>query len=152
MNSKLIELGKKFKKFKDDYKVAEDALKLLGGEWEECERELLDAMVEEGVNSIDIEGVGKLSMRTENYLSVNSANTNFFYSYLKESGNGALLKEYVNPRTLTSFLKEHLELKIAEIQSTKEIDEFDARNEALEFLKSKGAAYFSKKSVSLRAS
>lgn len=152
MNNKLVELGIKFKKFKDDYKVQEDALKLLGGQWEECERELLDAMVEEGVNSIDIDGVGKLSMRTENYLSVNTANTPLFYSYLKESGNGTLLKEYVNPRTLTSFLKEHLELKISEIQSVKEIDEFDARNEALEFLKSKGAAYFQKKSVSLRAS
>ena len=152
MNNKLVELGIKFKKFKDDYKEKEDALKLLGNEWEECERELLDAMVEEGVNSIDIDGVGKLSMRTENYLSVNTANTPFFYSYLKESGNGALLKEYVNPRTLTSFLKEHLELKTAEIAAQKAIDEFDARKEALDFLQGKGAAYFSKKSVSLRAS
>ncbi len=151
MNETLINLGKQFRKFKDEYKEKEDALKALGNEWEECEKQLLDAMVEEGVNSINIEGVGLLSMRTENYLSVNAANTGFFYTYLKESGNGGLLKEYVNPRTLTTFLKEHLELKINEIKDAKGIDEFDARKEALDFLQTKGAAYFSKKSVSLRA-
>lgn len=151
MNPTIQSLARQFKELKDRYESHEDQLKALGREWEEIETKLLEAMVEEGVNSIDVQDVGKISMRTENYLSVNAENAPHFYEYMRLSGHGAMIKEYVNPRTLTSWLKTHL----AEIQegylSKQDMDEFEARDAALAFLKEKGANYFTKRGLSLRA-
>lgn len=130
-------------KLYDEQKAQLDATK---EEWDSVELQLLEAMVEEGTKSIDIEGLGRFTMATRNYLSVNAANKETFYPYLKESGNGALLKEEVNPKTLTAFLDGHLEDLIAAYVA-KGLDGVTARQEALTFLNSKGASYFSKKQI-----
>ena len=118
---------------------------------EQAKLELLAGMVEMGVPSIDIEGLGKFSMSTINHLSVTAANKPSFYKYLKESGNAGLLKEDVNPRTLSAFLKEHL-IEIENKNIAAGMDVVTARQSALEFLNSKGASYFSEKNISFRRS
>lgn len=151
MSQKLTDIAKRYKELQDKHEAKNEELKAIGKDWTACETELLEAMVDEGVNSIKIDGVGLLSMRTKNYLNVNAANKPSFYEYLQASGNGGLLKLDVNPRTLTAFLGDHLqELIKAKVQAEGK-DEIEARNEALEFLKSKGAAYFSERGISLRA-
>lgn len=149
MEGKIVTLAKAFVELRTKHAEQEKILKQLSTEWDALETELLDAMVEEGVSSVKIEGIGLFSMSTSNYLSVNAANTGTFYAYLKESGNGGLLKEYVNPKTLTAFLKEHLESLKSEFEA-KGLDQVEARNTALEYLKEKGAAYFTKRGVSFR--
>lgn len=149
MDQKVIEFAKEFKRLKDEHDELSAKLKEVSTAWDAVEAALLDAMVEEGVNSIDLDGIGKLSMRTENFLSVNSANTAQFYEYLKLSGNGALLKESVNPRTLTSWLKGHLAELIEQAQNNG-VDIVEARENALQFLNAKGASYFTKRGISLR--
>lgn len=151
MNQTILELSRKFKLLKQQSEEQAEKLKAVNKEWADCEEQLLAAMVEEGVNSVDIAGVGKLSMRTENYLSVTAANTESFYLYLKESGNGALLKESVNPRTLQAWLKQHFIDVQAKFIETKGLDEISARDEALKFLNQKGANYFTKRGIALRA-
>jgi hypothetical protein len=146
----LPDIAKRYKLLQDAHEAKNEELKLISAEWTECEKELLEAMTEEGVNSIKVEGVGLMSMRTKNYLNVTAANKSQFYSYLQKSGNGGLLKLDVNPRTLTSFLGTHLEHLIKE-KVTSGADEITARNESLEFLKAQGAAYFSERGISLRA-
>jgi hypothetical protein len=131
------------KKRHDDQKSALDAISL---EWTEIENQLLEAMVEEGVKSVLIDGLGLFSMATTSYLSVNAANKPLFYPYLKDSGHGSLLKEEVNPRTLTAFLKEHL-VEVTRRYEEQGMDGIDARNEALKFLSDKGASYFTKREV-----
>lgn len=150
MNNKIVELLREFKSVKDEYEQAEAVLKILTTKWDQAEAALLEAMVEEGVSSFNVEGIGTASMRTENYLSVNAANTEQFYQYLKLSGNGALLKESVNPRTLQAWLKQHLQDVIAQFETDDGIDSVDARDKALEFLNKQGASYFTKRGIALR--
>lgn len=142
-------LASQFLELKKKSDFLSEELKKTNAEWEEVEKELLNAMVEEGTSSIRLEGMGLFSMRTRSFLSVNAANKPNFYEYLKESGNGDLLKLDVNPRTLTAFLKGHQET--LESQYLNEgLDPVDARKKALEFLNQKGASYFSERGVSFK--
>jgi hypothetical protein len=149
MNTKIIELGKQFKEFKKKEAELKAELKLLNEQWQTCENELLEAMTEEGVRSVTIENVGMLSMRTTNFLSVTADNKPSFFEYLHESGNAGLLKLDVHAATLKSFLDGHLE-KIIQDKKDAGLDDMEARSEALEFLKSKGAGYFTKRDVALK--
>jgi hypothetical protein len=148
MNNQIVELGRKFADLKAKSEEAADALKEINAEWDEAEKALLEAMVEEGVKSVAIDGLGLFSMRVKNYLSVNAANKPGFYVYLKESGNGSLLKEEVNPKTLTAFLNGHVEELIKKLQKEGK-DPVEARKEALEFLNKKGASYFTDRGIAL---
>lgn len=149
MTPQITKLATKFKELRAQSEEQTKALKELNLEWEAVEKELLEAMAEEGVRSVDIEGLGKFYMTTKNYLSVNIANKPSFYDYLQESGNGNLLKLDVNPRTLTAFLKGHLEELISQkVQGG--LDQIEARNQALEFLNKKGASYFVDRGVSFK--
>lgn len=145
----ITELAKIYAEIRSRHEAASDVLKAIEKEWTEAETALLDAMVEEGTRSIKIDELGTFSMATTNYLSVTAANKETFYPYLKESGNGSLLKEEVNPRTLTAFLKGHLE-ELIRLQEQRGYDGVDARNKALEFLNKKGASYFTKKEIRLK--
>lgn len=146
MSTAITDLAKKFAELKTKHEAQSDVLKQIAGEWTEIEAQLLEAMAEEGVKSTHIDGVGMFTMAVTNYLSVNAANKMVFYPYLKESGNGDLLKEEVNPRTLTAFLKGHLD-EIIKRYEDQGHDQVDARNKALEFLNQKGASYFTKREV-----
>lgn len=150
MNDKLTALARAYSEVRMQLDEANDAMKNLENTVAEREQDLLNAMVEEGIRSMTIEGVGLLSLKTTNYLSVNAANKENFYKYLQESGNGSLLKLDVNPRTLSAFLKDHLEELIRADCAASNKDEVDARNECLEFLNKKGASYFTKHGISLR--
>jgi hypothetical protein len=146
MENTVTELAKKFATLKAEHESQSEVLKKINAEWEDIEARLLDAMVEDGTKSLHIDGLGLFTMAVTNYLSVNAASKETFYPYLKESGNGGILKEDVNARTLTAFLKGHLEDKIREFESSG-LDGVDARNKALEFLNSKGASYFTKREI-----
>lgn len=150
MENKLTELAKSFFDCKKSHDDLTEKLKEVEKNWQDVETQMLDAMIEEGVNSISIEGCGQFSMRTKNYLSVNAANKEKFFEYLKESGNGHLLKLDVNPRTLTAFLAEHME-GLVETAQKEGLDIVDARDKALKFLNDKGANYFTKRDIALRA-
>lgn len=145
----IINLAKKYVAAKESVSMVNEALDLAKKHKKEMEEELLTAMIDSGIPSIRIDDIGLLSLKTENYLSVNKASEFEFYEYLKQTGNGGLLKEYCDARTLKVFLNPHLEeLKSEYINSG--LDELQARDQALDFLKSKGVSYFTDKSISLR--
>lgn len=152
MNPTLIELGKRFKEIKDAHDRIKAALDDASAEWDRVEAELKSAMLEDCVNSVDIEGVGKLSLVRKSYLSVNAANKPEFYKYLQESGNGDLLKLDVNPRTLTAFLKTHKDDLTKQFMVIDNLDKIDAEEKAEMLLKEKGASHFAEVSISLRKS
>lgn len=149
MNAQITELARRFRELKLKSEEQAEVLKQINGEWSVIETELLEAMSEEGVSSVKMEGLGNFIMSVRNMLSVNAANQPSFYQYLKESGNGALLKESVNPATLTAFLKGHLE-DVIKTYIDQGMDTVDARNSALQFLNEKGATYFTKRGITLR--
>lgn len=151
MAQSVIDLARLYYLARSESEAQADKLKTYNKARDEAESALLDAMVEEGVPSVTIDGLGLFSMTTTNYLSVTAAHKPDFYSYLKESGNGGLLKEDVNTRTLTSFLKGHLVEVTNKFVAEKGVDDFEAKKLALEFLKAKGADYFSERGISLRS-
>lgn len=109
MNQEIVELAKKFQDCKERHAEAEKKVKAINEEWLEVEKDLLTAMADEGVKSFDLEGVGKITMRISKIASVNAANKPDFFVYLRDTGNGGLIKEDVNSKTLTSFLRGHIE-------------------------------------------
>ncbi len=150
MDQNTIVLARKFKEQKVAYEAQKETLEKLGKEWEETENALIAAMIEEGVNSVRLDGLGLFSLRTTNFLSVNAANKPGFFDYLKEVGHDSILKLDVNPRTLTAFLNEHLKELQSKLCNEKGIDDISARNEALEILNKRGASYFTKRDIALK--
>ena len=147
---KIQELTAKFKQLKTAYDEADEKLKEINAAWNACDEELLAAMVEEGVNSASFAGIGTISMRVKNYLSVNAANKSGFYDHLREIKKDDILKLDVNPKTLGSFLDGYLaDLKAKYMEEDGELDQISARDKALEFLKSKGVSYFTKRDLAL---
>lgn len=150
--NQITELVKNFKALKEKSEDASKQLKEINSEWDVCESELLDAMVNEGMSSVKVEGIGQASFSTKNYLSVTADNKPQFFQYLKESDNDGILKLDVNPRTLGAFLDSHLEQLIEDNTqtNTEECDPITARNTAIDFLKSKGVSAFMKRTLSFR--
>lgn len=146
METNVTQLAKEFARLKEEHEKAGEAVKRLADEWNTVETQLLEAMVEEGVNSVSVVGCGLFSLTTKNYLSVKAENKSGFFDYLRQTGNEGLLKLDVNPRTLSAFLKEHLEELVAKAVSTGQ-DAIDARNHSLEALKNVGASYFSDRTI-----
>lgn len=147
----LVVMSKELHALRKDIAAKKQALSDLNTAKDKLETELIEAMAEAEVNSVSIDGLGLFSMTTTNYLSVNAANKVRFYSYLKESGHGGLLKEEVNSATLTAFLKGHLIEVTKKFVESDDLEEFDARKKALEYLNGKGASYFSERGVSVRS-
>lgn len=151
MSNNLVKLAQEYHAARAKCDALKDQLSEANKAKDEAESVLLEAMTDNEVSSVRIEGLGLFSMTTTNYLSVNAANKPKFYAYLKASGNGGLLKEEVNPKTLTAFLKGHLVEMTKKIADADKLEDFDANKKALEYLKEKGAEYFSERGVSLRS-
>lgn len=143
----VTEVGKELKTIRAHISELTTQLEKAKATRETLEQKMIEAMLEEGVNALNIQGVGRFSLVTKAYLSVNSANKPEFFKYLQESGNGDLLKLDVNPMTLKAFLREHLDLMTQKTMQTENKDEIESRNEALEYLKRRGASFFTDRSI-----
>lgn len=173
-------LAKQFGDLKRLHEALKACLDEVAEHWDECEKQLIEHMIDEGVSSIKIEGYGNFILSRSTYPNVNAANKPQFFEYLKASGNEGLLKLDVPTNTLTAFLKKHVdELKK---QFTEEgvqpyqaqllagyrdaegnapysdaaksigspVDEMVADELATALLKTQGAAMFTKSGISLR--
>jgi hypothetical protein len=150
MSERISDIAKQFKELKDKSAAQAEALKSLNKEWDMCELELIDALIEEGVKSINIEGIGLIMMRVKNRLSVNIADKPVLFEYLKETKNEGILKLDINPATLGSWLDAHLEELIKE-KVANGLDMVDAREQALKFLHEQaGVSCFSKREIALK--
>ena len=58
--------------------------------------------------AFDFDG-GRIELRQEVHPSFTQANQAAFYQWLRKTGNGSLIKETVNPKTLKAFAEEQLE-------------------------------------------
>jgi hypothetical protein len=149
MNQNLIDLAKRYSEVQAQSEELSAQLKTVNETWAQVENELLDALAEEGVSSIKLDGIGLVSMRVQNILSVNAANMDGYFAYLKEIGKDDLIKPYINPRTNSAFLKEHLDTLIS-LREEHGMDLMEAREDAVKFLNLKGASYFVKRGIALK--
>ncbi len=151
MNTQIVELGKKFVELKKKSDALTKEVAAVNAEWTQVETELQEAMIEEGVKSIKLDGMGTFTLRTTPFLSVTAENKERYFEYLRKIGEDSILKLDVNPRTNGAFLKAHLESRIANlVAKNTDLDEVTARKEILEELALVGVSYFTKRDIALK--
>lgn len=149
MNKQIIELSQEFAKLKARHEEASKVVKDINAEWGEVETKLIEALIEEGVKSIVIDGIGRVILTSKAHLSVNIADKPKMFAYMKDTGAGSLIREDCPAQTLTKWLGERLE-ELQKEEMSGGLDEVEAREKALGQLKAEGASFFLKRQISLR--
>lgn len=69
---------------------------------------LPEQLENEGIQNIKVEGVGKVTLRGDVYVSVLVENREVFHEWLRDTGRGDLIKDSVNASTLKAAAKQWL--------------------------------------------
>ena len=69
---------------------------------------LPEQLENEGIQNIKVEGVGKVTLRGDVYVSVLAENREEFHGWLRDTGRGDLIKDSVNASTLKAAAKQWL--------------------------------------------
>ena len=92
------------------------------------EAELQELLIEEGKSSTGhIQGVGEFAIKRQSYLSVTKEKLPAYMYYLKQRGEGGLIKEVIEANTL----KKHLENKMEELSVGIEVSTDDGGDEVV---------------------
>ena len=87
----------------------EEVRKKLQKEYDDLRKIYLpEAMTNEGVTNINITDVGRITLRSDIYVSVPAVDREVAYDWLRGTGHGGIIKETVNANTLRSTVKEML--------------------------------------------
>lgn len=107
------EIALEYRKKRDEKAFLENELKTVGKELDALEAQIIDEMLEGGITSTRIEGVGMLTAC--NKLIAKVVNKEKFFEWLKATDREHLIKRDVNYMTLQSFANEleQAELKAA---------------------------------------
>src|SRR3990167_1905458 len=100
----ITELATRLRDLKDQKDEAEDRLKKLNEEIRQIAVEQLPQLMEDQeIEKFTVENVGTIFIRTDIYTSVNEPDREKLHAWLRETGNGAIVREYVFPQTLKAF-------------------------------------------------
>lgn len=85
----------------------EEKLKLINVEYDYIRLQRLpEKMEEEGIQGLKVDGVGRVSLRGDIYVSVLADNREVFHTWLRDTNRGDLIKDTVNASTLKASVKE----------------------------------------------
>ena len=85
----------------------EEKLKLINVEYDYLRLQRIpEKLDEEGIQGMKVEGVGRISLRGDVYVSVLAENRGMFYDWLRDTNRGDLIKDTVNASTLKASVKE----------------------------------------------
>lgn len=105
--TKLIDLAKAMKTISNTKERLELALKEINAEYDVLRLELIPSkMDEEGIQNIRIEGIGRLSLTADAYVSLDASKKEEFYQWLAENNLGDLIQQTINSSTLKAFAKD----------------------------------------------
>jgi hypothetical protein len=62
-------------------------------------------MEEDGVDRINVTGIGRVSLTADMHVSVKADLKSEFFTWLRDTGRGDLLQENINPSTLKAAVK-----------------------------------------------
>ena len=71
--------------------------------------ELPEAMEDKEIDKFTVPDVGTISVKTKVYSSIKKDDRERFYQWLRESGNGDVIVDWVFPGTQNAFIKERIE-------------------------------------------
>lgn len=91
------------RKLKEDL---EDQLKAINKEYDFLRLNMVPARFEEeGIENLKVEGVGRVSLTGDMYVSILSDHKDEAYEYFRDIGKGSLITETINSSTLKATVK-----------------------------------------------
>lgn len=102
-------LAEIFVTYKDQLTDMKAAQSLVQAEFDTLRKIVIPAKMEEvGFDTVNISGVGRISLRAEIYASIIKDQKDEAYAWLAANGHGALIKDTVNSSSLKAFCKESM--------------------------------------------
>lgn len=84
----------------------EDQLKIINREFDFLRiTKVPSKMEEDGVDRINVTGIGRVSLTADMHVSVKAEQRSEFFVWLRDNGRGDLLQENINPSTLKAAVK-----------------------------------------------
>lgn len=111
MELNMNELATHFVSLKDQLKDAKEVTSGIQAEFDLLRKGVLPEKMEDfGFDSVNVAGIGRVSLRAELYASILADQKEAAFAWLSEHGHGALIKDTVNPSSLKAFIKEQMQL------------------------------------------
>lgn len=102
----LVDLVHAMSTLQNRKEAMEDQLKLINKEFDFLRITKIPAVMEEdGVERINVTGIGRVSLTADMHVSVKADQKAAFFEWLRDNGRGDLLQENVNPSTLKATVK-----------------------------------------------
>lgn len=110
MADRLAELITEFRNLKDTKEALEDQIKEINKAIKVLAEKLIPEYMEENdIDKTTIAGVGTVHIQQQLYTNVKADDREELYTWLRESGNEDMIKDWVFPQSLKAFCKEQLE-------------------------------------------
>jgi len=103
----VMDLAKLQGSLKANIDILDSQVKPLKGVYDIIRKgKLPDAMAEEGIRGISVEGTGNVSLTSSVYANVKKENEEAFILWLKDHGHGELVKETIHHSTLRALMEQ----------------------------------------------
>jgi hypothetical protein len=111
---KLVQYAHDLRALKTQKEELEGQLKTVNAQLTELTTKTIpEALQDQEVPRLTVDGVGTLYLQTEVYAFVPAEQRDAFYDWLRMNGHGDLIKDTVHPGTLKAWAKEQLSEGIA---------------------------------------
>jgi len=102
----LVDLVQAMSTIQNRKETLEDQLKILNKEYDFLRiTKVPSKMEDDGVDNINVTGIGRVSLTADMYVSVKADKKADFFEWLRDNGRGDLLQENINPSTLKAAVK-----------------------------------------------
>ena len=102
----LVDLVHAMSTLQNRKETLEDQLKIVNKEFDFLRITKIPAKMEEdGVDRINVTGIGRVSLTADMHVSVKADQKSEFFTWLRDNGRGDLLQENINPSTLKAAVK-----------------------------------------------
>ena len=102
----LVELVHSMSTLQNRKEAVEEQLKIINKEYDFLRITKIPAKMEEdGVDRINVTGVGRVSLSADMHVSIKAEKKEQFHEWLRDNGRGDLLQENINPSTLKAAVK-----------------------------------------------
>lgn len=99
-------LVEEFSRLKSEKDLLEEQLTVINKRIEILSRQdIPNAMDEAGIQNVNFEGIGRISLRGDVFASISADNKEAAYEWLEATGRGSLIKPTVNSSTLKAAIK-----------------------------------------------
>ena len=104
----ILKLAEQLHLLKEEKKLMEDKVKAINREIEDVDKELVEAMVESELQSLNMAGF-TFYLSTRTFATAKAEGKIELYEWFKENGHEAMVQETVNAQTLAAWVREQLD-------------------------------------------